>query len=159
MALRPAVLVDVDGTLADVSSIRHYVRPAPGRRWKDFDAFHRESVNVPAHVHVVNIVAEAAAAGFDIVIVTARRARWRNHTAMWLALNDVPSHAMFMRADNDGRKDVEVKRDMLARIKLTWDPQLAIDDNPAILALWESEGIPTLRVAGWEYDDPDIIIS
>jgi beta-phosphoglucomutase-like phosphatase (HAD superfamily) len=51
---RTAVIFDMDGTLANVSSIRHLVKPNSERHWKDFHAFHRESVNVPAHAHVVN---------------------------------------------------------------------------------------------------------
>lgn len=145
---RPAAIFDMDGTLANVSSIRHHVR---GRR-KDFGAFHGESVNVPANHEVVAMAQDMHTAGIDIVIVTARKHMWRNHTAMWLALNNVPSVAMFMRHDTDSRKDVEVKRDILTRIRQTWDVVAAVDDNPAITALWISEGIPTFIVPGWEQD-------
>lgn len=143
---RPAVLVDCDGTLADVSDIRHHVRPPQ----RNFDAFHNESVNCPPNPEVVTLTQVAARSGLDVVIVTARKARFRHHTAWWLALHDVPSVAMFMRSDHDQRRDVEVKRDMLRRIRQTWTPVLAVDDNPAILTLWQAEGIPTLRVPGWE---------
>jgi len=150
MSKQCAVILDMDGTLADVSGIRHFVRPTAERKRKDFDAFHAESVNVPAHAHVVKIARDAHAAGIAVLIVTARRARWRNHSAMWLALNGVPSDALFMRADDDHRKDFDVKADILARIRQTWNPVLAVDDNPAVIALWEREGIPTHIVPGWE---------
>ena len=39
-----AVIVDIDGTLVDVSSVRHHVA-GPGKR--NFDAFHRESADCP----------------------------------------------------------------------------------------------------------------
>jgi len=41
-----AALVDIDGTLVDVSSVRHHVA-GPGKR--NFDAFHRESAGLPTH--------------------------------------------------------------------------------------------------------------
>jgi phosphoglycolate phosphatase-like HAD superfamily hydrolase len=148
--MRTAVIVDVDGTLADVSGIRHYVLPAEGRRYKDFDAFHRESVNCPVNQMAVDLAHAARAAGHAVLIVTARRAMWRNHTAMWLALNGIPSDAMYMRANHDGRADVAVKRGILERIRQTYDVVHAVDDNPKVIALWEAEGIPVTIIPGWQ---------
>lgn len=143
---RDAVIFDVDGTLADVRSIRHYV---VGTRRKDFDRFHEESVNVPAHAHVANAAQVAHLLGLDVVVVTARRARWARHTGMWLALNRIPSAAMFMRGNADHRHDVEVKRDILEAIRHSWNVVAAWDDNPKIVDLWRSEGIATNVVEGW----------
>lgn len=147
---RTAVIFDVDGTLADVRGIRHYV---VGTRRKNFEAFHAESVNVPAHSHVVNAAQVAHMLGHDVVVVTARKVKWARHTGMWLALNNVPSAAMFMRRDDDSRADVEVKRDILGAIKKSWDVVAAWDDNPKIVELWESEGIHCNVVEGWMTDE------
>lgn len=143
--MQTAVIFDVDGTLADVTSIRHHVL----QRRKDFDAFHSLSVNVPPHQHVVDLAHQAKADGHAVIVVTARSTQWRNHTAMWLALNGIPSDAMFMRKQGDHRKDVLVKADILARIRTQYEVVHAVDDNPSIIALWKSEGIPTTRVPGW----------
>ena len=148
-----AVIFDMDGTLADVSSIRHHIippTPKPKGWYKDFGAFHAESVNVPSHSNVVDHAHRAHVLGNAIIIVTARRAMYRNQTAMWLALNGVPSDAMFMRANDDGRPDNEVKRDILNVIRHSWNVIHAVDDNPSIIALWESEGIPVTQIEGWE---------
>lgn len=144
--MRSAVIFDVDGTLADVRGIRHYV---VGTRRKNFDAFHEESVNVPAHAHVANAAQVAHMLGHDVIVVTARKVRWARHTAMWLALNEIPSVSMFMRADADSRPDVEVKRDILKAVKNRWEVIAAWDDNPKIIELWKSEGIHTNVVEGW----------
>lgn len=149
-----AIIIDMDGTLADVSSIRHYLRgiKANGKPDKNFDKFHEESVNVPPN----HWVAEEAryyssCLGYAILIVTARKHKWRNHTAWWLGLNAIPSDALFMRGNNDNRPDYEVKKDILKRIRdLGYDVKLAFDDNPSVIALWEEEGIDTIRVPGWE---------
>lgn len=147
MSKRPAVIFDMDGTLADVSAIRHYVAQAP----KDFDKFHAESVNCPPHEWVAESARNLSRAGYDILVVTARKHRWRHQTAWWLGMHNIPSDALFMRADGDQRKDVEVKRDILASIREVWDVVYAYDDNPAIIALWRSEGIPVTVVPGWEH--------
>lgn len=142
---RTAYIFDVDGTLADVRSIRHNVLSKP----KNFEAFHEASVNVPAHKHVVDMVHKAKNEGHEIIIVTARKARWRHHTAMWLALNDIPSDALFMRADEDSRRDYEVKKDILNTIRQAWIVVHAVDDNPSIIKLWDEEGIPNTIIEGW----------
>jgi len=145
-----AIIFDMDGTLANVSGIRHYLRPTPPHRSKNFDAFHAESVDCPPNPAVLNHAMVAHLLGHQIIIVTARRARWRHHTAWWLALHGVPSDAMFMRGDKDNRPDYNVKSDILDAISHTWDVVHAVDDNPAVIALWQERGIPTTIVEGWE---------
>lgn len=148
---RRAVIFDMDGTLADVRSIRHHVLRDPRR--KNFEAFHAESVNVPANQHVADAARQAHRDGLAVLIVTARKAMWRNHTALWLAVNDIPSDAMWMRANHDNRPDREVKTDILHRIRQSFDVVHAWDDNPAVIAVWESHGIPTTIVEGWSHKE------
>jgi len=140
-----AILFDMDGTLTNVNAIRHHVQFGN----TNFTKFHEESVDCPPNQWVVDAAVEGKLAGFEIVVVTARRAEFRHHTAMWLALNGVPSDAMFMRHDRDQRGDVFVKRDILNRIRLSWNPVHAFDDNPKVVALWREEGIPVTVVPGW----------
>ncbi len=144
--MRECAIFDMDGTLANVSSMRHFVRVCP----KDFNKFHSESVNVPPNPEVVALAHDFHNQGIDIVIVTARRAMWRNHTAMWLALNGVPSVALFMRGNKDHRSDVHIKRDILHQIRKSWKVVWAVDDNPSIIKLWKDEDIPVTIVEGWE---------
>lgn len=142
--LPAAVIFDMDGTLADVRGIRPLLQGP-----RSFDAFHAASVDCPPHTAVVAAARREHAAGRAVLIVTARSVRWRHHTAMWLALNDVPSSAMWMRGRHDQRPDYEVKRDILARIRLRYGPVAAWDDNPDVIRLWTDEGIPTTVVPGW----------
>jgi hypothetical protein len=153
--MRKAIIVDMDGTLANVSGIRHHIippTPKPKGWYKDFDAFHRESVNVPVNESVRDQVLRAHMLGTAVIVVTARRAMYRHETAWFLAMHGVPSDALFMRGNKDGREDSLVKRDILARIRTQFDVIHAIDDNPAVIALWQSEGIPTTIVEGWGFE-------
>lgn len=152
MRLLPeAVIFDCDGTLVDVSSIRHLVAGGPENGYrKDFDAFHREAVNCPPHPWVLEAAKAENAAGRAVLIVTGRSAEHRNSTAMWLALHGVPSEAMWMRARGDYRPDYVVKAEILAKIRKSWRVARAYDDNPSVLRLWAQERIATVVVPGWE---------
>ena len=151
---RPAVIFDMDGTLADVSSIRHHLKfydNSKRRIIKFFNKFHEESVNVPPHDHVVNAAQIAHMMGNAVLVVTARKHMWRNHTAWWLAMHNVPSDMLMMRGDEDNRPDYEVKKDMLRTIEQAYEVIHAWDDNPSIIKLWTEEGIPTTIVDGWDH--------
>lgn len=146
-----AEIFDMDGTLADVSSIRYLVRGGPQSGYrKNFHAFHAESVNCPPIPEVVEGVRKAQELGRDILVVTARSTRFRNHTAFWLAMHGIHSDRLFMRREGDHRIDVSVKADIWASISPRWDVRRAWDDNPNVIGLWESHGIPVRLVPGWE---------
>lgn len=149
-----AVIFDMDGTLADVSSIRHYLQfydETKRRVIKHFNKFHDESVNVLPHNHVVNAAQVSHMLGHKTLIVTARKHMWRHHTAWWLAMHNVPSDMLMMRGNDDNRPDYEVKKDMLNIIRKAYNVIHAWDDNPSIIKLWKEEGVPCTIVEGWEH--------
>lgn len=149
MSSREAVVVDMDGTLCDVSSVRHFV----ARRPKDFHAFHSGAMHCPPHQSVLDEVASHHRAGRTILIVTARMYQWEDSTRAWLDRHlHVPYQGPFMRGDTDFRSDVEVKRDIHRVLVGDYGHRIvhAIDDNPAILALWAELGISTTTVPGWD---------
>lgn len=151
---RQAVIVDMDGTLVDVSSIRHYVReslqPDGSYSKRNFDDFHKASLFCPAIWKTVDLVMYYWERKLDILIVTARSDQYNQTTKDWLHKYAIPYNAMFMRKTGDYRPDVEVKRDILEEITETWNVVGAIDDNPSVVALWEEHRIPVTLVPGWE---------
>src|SRR5690606_38274653 len=150
-----AVIFDMDGSLCDVSSIRHHLIPTDPKYkgYKDFNAFHEESVNCPAHDWVVEDFKTAQDLGFKVIVVTARSERFRPQTSWWLSERSLVPDDHYQRADKDMPKDVEVKREILERIRKRYNVVHAYDDHPAIIELWKSEGINTTIVPGWEYEN------
>jgi predicted secreted acid phosphatase len=149
-----AVIVDMDGTLVNVSSIRHYVREAllPDGSYskKNFDDFHKASLFCPAIWTTVDKVQWYWENRLDVLVVTARGREHEKTTRDWLYKYAVPYSKLFMRDIGDFLSDVDVKRDILAEIEKTWRVVHAIDDNPNVIALWEEKGIPVTIVPGWE---------
>ena len=142
---REAVIFDVDGTLADVASIRHYVA---GEK-KNFQKFHKAASLVHPHHEVVELAASLKRAGYVIIVVTSRKEEWRWTTTTWLRKWEIDFDHLHMRGQQDGRRDVDVKRDILVGILRTHRVILAVDDNPAIIALWNEEHIPVVTWPGW----------
>lgn len=141
-----AVIFDMDGTLADVSSIRHHVTEGQ----TDFHAFHMASVDVPAHDWVVEELHRHQDNGKAILIVTARNERYMNVTVWWNLFAGVTYDQMYFRPEHDQRPDVEVKRDILEVIRKDgFNPVHAYDDNPSIVQLWLENNIPVTVVPGW----------
>jgi hypothetical protein len=143
-----AAIFDMDGTLCDVSSVRHFVARPKGE--KDFHSFHEAAAGCPPHQWVLDEAHDLSNAGLAILVVTARSEEWAVPTLWWNLLHEVPFDEIFHRPRGDFRKDVLVKADILADIRRRgYNPVHAYDDNPSIVALWESENIPVTLVPGW----------
>ncbi|ACH63199.1 polynucleotide kinase [Mycobacterium phage Cali] len=156
MRARPsAAIMDMDGTLADVSTIRHLVDGIQTK--KDFHAFHAASEFVPANKQAIAFGKRHHRKGNLILVVTARKKMWERVTLNFLD-REVVHHfpvvlPIFMRGNDDNRKDIEVKRDILAEIRERYTVVAACDDNPNVIKLWEEEQIPEIEVIpGWDHD-------
>jgi uncharacterized HAD superfamily protein len=145
--LKPsAYIFDVDGTLANVDPYLHHVRGSN----RDYNAFHEASIDALPNIEVVQMLNNAVSDRHAILIVTSRKEKYRGLTSMWLAKNNIRSHALFMRADDDSRPDYEAKKDMLDKISILWNVLHAVDDNPNVIKLWEDHGIPTTKIGTWD---------
>src|SRR5690242_10981574 len=96
--LMDAEIFDMDGTLVNVLSIRHFVMSKP----KDFHNFHRESVNCPPNPDVVAGAIRAHEEGRAVLIVTAREFTYAMPSMFWLSMHlPVPYDQMYMRKKGD----------------------------------------------------------
>jgi FMN phosphatase YigB (HAD superfamily) len=144
--LKPAIIFDMDGTLVDVTSVRHHILD---RRRRNYYAFHYGSLFCPPIYWVADEVHNYRKVGFEIIVVTARREEWRELTTNWLDTHGIPYTEIHMRGQNDDRKDKLVKGDILDRILVNYDVKHAYDDNPSIIELWRERDIPHTVVPGW----------
>lgn len=146
------VIVDLDGTLADVTPYRHHVLTRP----KDFHAFHTGAMDAEPIGSTLEWVTERHAAGHVILVVTARMSSWHHETTAWLHRHmPVPFHGPHMRGFRDYRPDYEIKYEILGHLRARFDIVEAIDDNPSVVEIWRSVGIPTTIVPGWAEEHPD----
>lgn len=136
-----AVILDVDGTLCDVTTALHHIldRSHP----KDFESFHKASLDCPPHDFAIQWALSCYALDFKLIVVTSRKERNREITEAWVDRNlPAPYVKMHMRGNEDGRPSPEVKRDNLALIRGEGFKVIAaIDDDESVLAMYESQGV------------------
>ena len=146
MSSKTAVIFDMDGTLCDVTSIRHHVLD---RRRRNYTAFHYLSVFCPPISWVRDRALKYHAENVTVLIVTARQEEWRHLTETWCDSNGIPYESVHMRRQGDQRKDEIIKSEILDHLLETYDIIHAFDDNPNVIELWRERGIEHTVVPGW----------
>lgn len=141
--LPAAWLVDLDGTLA----LGRFGEP--GRRGP-FD-WHRVGEDRP-NLPVIELCRALAASRSQIVVLSGRDAICRDQSTGWLALFDVPHHALVMRPIGDSRPDHVVKAELFwAIIAETWNVRGVIDDRASVVAMWRAMGLVCAQVAPGDF--------
>lgn len=150
-----AIIFDVDGTLCDVSSIRHLVDTTDPKfeGKKQFDRFHCESINCPPHRKVVDAFHDAKADGIVCIVATGRAEKHRTATRWWLHSHDLLPEQQLHRPADDYRPDVVVKREMLDLLEQHYEIIEVWDDNPRVIEMWQAAGLKVNIMPGWPVRD------
>jgi uncharacterized HAD superfamily protein len=130
------VIVDIDGTLADVRHRLHHINGPCNKDWKAFFEGMDQDKPVPEILCQVRDLREK----HKILIVTGRPEYYRARTEAWLKRHGIQYVKLFMRRAGDHRPDYEAKSIVLDEI----DPKdivLAIDDRPPVCEMYERHGI------------------
>lgn len=131
--LPPAVMVDLDGTLA------HHVDRSPF----DFDRVETDAVDQLVVDYLRRVRHE-----YVVVAMSGRDGSCREATARWLNHHDVPFDHLYMRAADDTRKDWLVKRELFDRhVRAYFNVVLVLDDRDSVVRMWRRLGLTVWQVA------------
>jgi uncharacterized HAD superfamily protein len=120
---------DMDGSLSRCGHRLHYIATKP----RNFDAFEAECHKDPINEPVAETLKALQAAGYKILIVTARMDGRKQLTVDWLAKHNIPYDALYMRKQDDTRKDDIIKKELLDKIKEDgYDLKMAFDDRKRV---------------------------
>lgn len=130
-----SVICDVDGTLA----LHHQRDPY---RWQHSDT------DTPNRA-VVAVMRAVYRSGIKVVFVSGRPESARAITEEWIAREVRVPGPLFMRASNDTRKDVDVKREIFFKhIEPVLDVVAVFDDRDQVVRMWREElGLTCFQVA------------
>lgn len=138
---RPIVIVDIDGTIADVRHRLHHIKGPGKKNWKAFFEAMDHDTPIDAMIRQVHKLEK----DHDILIVTGRPEHYRSRTEKWLKDQGVRYSRLFMRPDGDHRPDYEVKVEVLREYP-KGQIVLAIDDRGPVCDAYEKNGVRCQRV-------------
>jgi len=138
------IVFDIDGTIANVDHRRHWVATKP----KNWAAWNAGMANDTVHEDIVEMMDLFADKDYQIVLCSGRGDDTRAVTEKWLADNDIPYKALFMRRAGDYRKDSIVKVELLQQIR-QWhgDPFIWFDDRTQVVDAIRDAGVRVCQVA------------
>jgi FMN phosphatase YigB (HAD superfamily) len=143
---RKIVIVDMDGTLADVSHRLHFLN-GPKKNWKQFFAGMDDD---PPSTVVVDWVRNLSP-DYEVVIVTGRPDKYHTNTESWLRKHGIEFSRIIMRRSGDHRPDYVVKKELLDEVGRE-RVAFVIDDRPSVCDMWRALGLRVYQVAiGAEY--------
>ncbi|OGW10302.1 MAG: hypothetical protein A2W75_02735 [Nitrospinae bacterium RIFCSPLOWO2_12_39_15] len=144
--MKQAIIVDLDGTLANCDHRRHFVEQKP----KDWNKFY-----AGIEKDTVNKWCKTLLQKFHdtfIIIVSGRPDNYRDITLNWLEAQSIFYDKIFMRKSGDYRTDYIVKKELYEEhIKGEYEVIIVIDDRKQVVNMWRKEGLVCLQCAEGEY--------
>lgn len=136
------IIIDVDGTLADVSG---GVQAKEDGTF-DWENFFGAMPFYPSNEWCVRLAQIYYQMGFVVHIVTARPDRYKENTEDWLAKYGVPYDFLYMRKDGDMRKDEAIKQEILdGEFPDKSIIEFVVDDRSEVVEMWRKNGITCLQ--------------
>ena len=141
----PAVVVDIDGVLADASGRQHL------RGWGDWRAFFDACDEDPVIAETARLL-DLLDEGLSVLLVTGRPRRVQTKTVEWLERFRVRWDLLVTRDYGDYSGVTEFKRDVLRDIRAVgFEVRLAFEDDPANHAMYVEEGVDCLYIHSGYY--------
>lgn len=138
--LQDAIIVDVDGTIAEMHDRGPFEWEKVGQdKPRDF---------------ILDMVADFSKRGKTILIVSGRSDECNHETRTWLNenLGVFGWDELHMRAAGDFRKDDAVKEEIFwTKLADRYNIQAVIDDRPQVVRLWHDLRIPNVICVGNPY--------
>lgn len=135
------VIMDIDGTLADMRGIR---KPYEWSRVGE-DKVIEHVANYARFIH--------SDCNHDLILFSGRDGSCRQETEDWLAENHIGYDALYMRPTGSMINDSILKETMyMQHIHKHYRVDHVVDDRKQVCLMWESMGFKVMNVGGFEAD-------
>lgn len=141
--MRDAIIVDLDGTLADNSHRVHHIKKEP----KYWDVYNGLIKGDECNEWCNKIIKKFYVDNY-VLIVTGRMQtkQIEKDTIRWLYDNNIPYDKIFFRKDQDFREDSIVKLEIYEQhIELNYKVLFVLDDRPRVVDMWRKIGLVCLQ--------------
>lgn len=141
---KKAIIVDLDGTLADIKHRLKYIE-TPGK--KDFQSFNQGIMKDKVNVWCREII-ERFHHDHAVLFITGRM--WndvtRDNTIRWLFQHDIMYSNIYARKEGDFRKDAEIKKEIyIDQVRPHFDVLFCLDDRTQVVDMWREMGLVCLQ--------------
>jgi len=136
------VIVDIDGTLADVQHRLRYLKGPGKKNWVKF--FRSAPEDQP--VDIVKRWVNNLAPDYTTILITGRPDEYRKDTEAWLAQHAIRYKKLYMRRSGDNRPDTIVKRELLDQVGRE-RVAFVIDDRPSVCDMYRECGLRVFQVS------------
>ena len=136
-----AFIVDIDGTLAHNTC---------GRGWYHWERVGEDEVDLVV-ADIVRRLADRLSVEptLKVIVMSGRDEVCRPQTEEWLSRHKIPFDELFMRKQNDYRKDNIVKEELFnTYVRDNYDVRFVIDDRWTVCETWLRMGLKVLNVSG-----------
>lgn len=139
-ALQRAIIIDLDGTLANVEHRIHHVRGEGKKNWKKFfEGMAKDEPMEWCRFLTNNLPA-------TIILLTGRPADYEIVTREWLKAKEIKYDILLMRNSGDFRPDTIVKKEIYeSRVKDFFDVLFVVEDREAVVKMWRDLGLVCLQ--------------
>ena len=139
------VVIDLDGTLADVMHRLHFIRGAKKDYAAFFNAVDADKLNEWCRALMAALIDD-----FRVVLVSGRPTSTEEKTVTWLERHQVPYHELhLLRGNGDHTPDQVLKREWLRRYgkeRICF----VVDDRQKVVDMWREEGVVCLQCYAWK---------
>lgn len=138
---KKAIIVDLDGTLADIAHRRKFVE---GKK-KDWKNFNKNVIKDDLNHWCAEIIRRMIS-DHHVLLVSGRTDELKAETLEWLKKHEVPFTDLLMRKEKDFRDDTIVKREIYENsIRPHYEVLFVIDDRAKVVRMWRDQGLVCLH--------------
>lgn len=135
--LQPAIVCDIDGTLAHMHDRSPY----------DWSEVGNDKVDIPI-AWLTSILFRSV----SVILVSGRDGSCRKDTEDWLAKNAICYTKLIMRKEGDNRPDEVVKEEIFnENIRGNYNVRFVLDDRNKVVDMWRQLGLKCLQVAEGDF--------
>lgn len=144
--MKKFIVVDIDGTIADISHRVHYVQSKP-KDWNSFYSVKEMSSDKPIH-NIIDMV-KSLYNFYPIIFCTGRPERTREVTEHFIYKYlgfEEGEYLLLMRSDKDRRQDYITKLELLSREIALSDIAFILEDRKSVVDAFRNNGLTCLQV-------------
>ena len=143
MSKKKAIIVDIDGTIADNNHRTHLIE---GKK-KDWEQFFEKMVDDKPIEENIHLIRKSFNQGLNLLIVSGRYERHECLTRLWLdKYLGIDEYLLFQRSNKDYRNSIVLKKEILINIKKNFDIKAVMENDKKIIKMYKEQGLNCIKI-------------